>query len=230
MKKIGLIGGMSWASSLDYYRIINSVVNQKLGGQNSAEILMHSFNFQEISDLMYAAKWDELSQKLVDVAVDLENNGAEIIAMCANTPHKLFPQIEKSLKSSKLLHIADAVALEIQKNNLKKVLLLGTKFTMEESFYKDRLLKFGLEVVVPQAADIKIINDIIYQELVNNIISFESKIAYQRIINSFKNYGVQAAILGCTEIGLLIKENDVEMKIFDTAKIHALTIAQMSIK
>ncbi len=229
MKKIGLIGGMSWASSLDYYRIINSVVNQKLGGQNSAEILLHSFNFQEISDLMYAAKWDELAQKLIDVAVNLENNGAKIIAICANTPHKLFPQIEKSLKSAQLLHIADMVALEIQKNNLKKVVLLGTKFTMEESFYKDRLMQSGLEVVVPNADEIKAINDIIYQELVNNIITPQSKITYQNIINNFKDYGVQGAILGCTEIGLLIKENDVNMPIFDSAKIHALAIADKAI-
>ena len=221
MKTIGLIGGMSWESSLEYYRIINEVTKEKQGGLHSAQSLMYSVDFAEIETLQHQNKREELAQIMIDSALRLEKGGADIVVICTNTMHKLFPNAEKSVNIP-VLHIADATAKKIVKNHYKKVWLLGTKFTMEEDFYKGRLVDdYDLEVVIPNENDRNIVHRIIYDELCLGIIHPDSKKEYQRIIKNLSNQWAEAIILGCTEIPLLIHQEDVEIPLFDTTKIHA---------
>jgi aspartate racemase len=221
MKTIGLIGGMSWESSLLYYQIINQRVREKLGEHHSAKSLMYSVDFHEIKTHQHEGKWNEATKMMIDLARKLEYGGSDCIVICTNTMHKMATEVGESV-SIPLLHIADATANEIVKGGLQKVALLGTAFTMEQDFYKGRLNeKFGLDVIVPNEVARKIVHEIIYQELCLGIIKENSKQAYIEIINSLIQDGAEAVILGCTEITLLISQLDCLVPVFDTTKIHA---------
>lgn len=230
MKKIGLIGGMSWESSLEYYRIINETVKQKLGGLHSAECIMYSVDFDEIEKLQHQGKWEDLTKIMIDCAQRLEKAGANVIIICTNTMHKMAGEVESSINIP-LLHIADATAEKIKEKSFKKVGLLGTKFTMEEDFYKGRLIeKHDIEVIVPNSEEMQIVNDIIFNELCLGIIKETSKEQYKKIILNLAEKGAEGVILGCTEIPLLIKQEDVEVPLFDTTKIHAEFAVDYAIK
>ena len=230
MKIIGLIGGMSWESSAEYYRIINEKIKEKLGGLHSAKTLMYSVNFEEIEKLQHQGKWQELTEIMIDAAKRLENGGADFIVICTNTMHKMADEIQKNVKIP-LLHIADATAEKVENRGIKKVGLLGTKFTMEEDFYKGRLIdKYRLQVLIPNEKDRQIVHDVIYKELCLGIVNPESKEKFIEIIKNLVSDGAEAVILGCTEIPLLIKQDDVEILIFDTTRIHAEAAVEWSIK
>ncbi|WP_409228710.1 aspartate/glutamate racemase family protein [Gudongella sp. SC589] len=220
MKKMGLLGGMSWESSLEYYRIINKEVKSKLGGSHSANCLMYSFDFQEIEDLQHKGEWERLKKLMVDEAMKLKKAGAEFIVICTNTMHLMAPDIEENT-GLKVIHIADATGDEIIKRDVNKVLLLGTKFTMEGTFYRERLEKKGIEVLIPGESDRQVIHDIIYNELILGKFNPESRRKYVDIINKAADIGVTGVVLGCTEIPLLIKDKDVDIEVFDTTEIHA---------
>lgn len=230
MKKIGLIGGMSWESSLEYYRIINETVKQKLGGLHSAECIMYSVDFDEIEKLQHQGKWEDLTKIMIDCAQRLEKAGANVIIICTNTMHKMAGEVESSINIP-LLHIADATAEKIKEKSFKKVGLLGTKFTMEEDFYKGRLIeKHDIEVIVPNSEEMQIVHDIIFDELCLGIIKETSKEQYKKIILNLSEKGAEGVILGCTEIPLLIKQEDVEVPLFDTISIHAEFAVDYAIK
>ena len=221
MKKIGLIGGMSWESSLEYYRIINETVKQKLGGLHSAECIMYSVDFDEIEKLQHQGKWEELTQIMINCAQRLEKAGANLIIICTNTMHKMAEEVESSI-TIPLLHIADATAEKIKGKGFKKVGLLGTKFTMEEDFYKGRLIdKHAIEVIIPNSEEMQIIHDIIFNELCLGEIKETSKEQYKKIIINLAEKGAEGVILGCTEIPMLIKQEDVDVPLFNTTRIHA---------
>ena len=221
MKTIGLIGGMSWESSAEYYRLINQQVKARLGGLHSAKILMFSLDFAEIEKLQSQGQWDQAGEILIDAAQRLEKGGADFLLLCTNTMHKLAGDIQQNI-SLPLLHIADATGLEIKKTTIKKIGLLGTKFTMEQDFYKGRLKdQFGFEVLIPDAPDRQMVHDIIYRELCLGTIQSASKEKYKKIIHNLVNRGVEGVILGCTEISLLINQKDSSVPLFDTTKIHA---------
>ena len=229
MKTIGLIGGMSWESTELYYRIINETVKENLGGLHSAKCLLYSVNFEEIEKYQSTDQWEKSAEVLTEIAKKLEDAGADFIGICTNTMHKTVPYMEKNINIP-ILHIAEATAEEIKAQNIKKVALLGTKYTMIEDFYKEKILESGIEVIIPNEDDIKIINDIIYDELCLGKVEFKSKEKYLKIIEKMKNQGAKGVILGCTEIGLLISQKDVDIKVFDTTKIHAKKIALNAIK
>jgi len=230
MKKIGLIGGMSWESSLEYYRIINETVKQKLGGFHSAECIMYSVDFDEIEKLQHQGKWEDLTKIMIDCAQRLEKAGANLVIICTNTMHKMAEDVESNI-TIPLLHIADATAERIKEKDFKKVGLLGTKFTMNEDFYKGRLIeKHGIEVIIPNSEEMQIVHDIIYNELCLGEIKETSKEQYKKIIKNLAKKGAEGVILGCTEIPLLIKQEDVEVPLFDTTKIHAEFAVDYAIK
>jgi aspartate racemase len=219
---IGLIGGMSWESSAEYYRIINREVRNRLGGVHSARSLMWSVDFGEIEQLQHRGDWDELTRRMIDAAVRLERGGADFVLLCTNTMHRMADDIAAAVDIP-LLHIADPTAEKIQAAGFGKVGLLGTAFTMEQDFYKGRLEKvFGLDVLVPDADDRLIVHDIIYKELVAGEVRPESRMAYRGIIARLVARGAQAIILGCTEIMLLVSEADSTVPLFDTTALHAL--------
>ncbi|MBD7990452.1 aspartate/glutamate racemase family protein [Ochrobactrum quorumnocens] len=221
MKTIGLIGGMSWESSQEYYRIINQEMRARLGGAHSAKSLMWSMDFGEIEQLQHEGKWEELTKLMIEAAQNLENGGADFILICTNTMHKMAADVE-SATSIPLIHIADPTAEKIKAAGLTKVGLLGTAFTMEQDFYKGRLVsKHGLEVLVPDDADRKTVHDIIYHELVVGEVRDVSREKYRAIINSLAERGAEAIILGCTEIMLLIGQEDSPAPVFDTTRLHA---------
>jgi len=227
MKKIRLLGGMSWESSLLYYKIINEYSNNILGGLSTVESILYTLNFEEIEKLQHANKWDEAAKVLIDGCMALERAGADFIVICTNTMHKLLPQVQKEINLP-FLHIAKATADAIKREELKRVLLLGTKFTMLEDFYKQILIDEGIEVVIPKAEDIEIIHKIIYNELCLGNVQEASKKEYLRIINSFSD--IEGVILGCTEIGMLIKQDDLDIKVYDTTKIHAKEAVKKALK
>jgi len=219
MKTIGLLGGMSWESTLTYYKIINRYTNQLLGAQNNAKSIIFTVNFEEIEKLQHQNRWDEASKILHNASLSLQNGGADFIVICTNTMHKLLPQIKKNIKIP-FLHIAKATADEINSYKIKRIGLLGTKFTMEEDFYKQILIDENLDVVIPDKKDMEIIHKIIYNELCLGSIKDDSKQIFKDIINKMPN--IEGVILGCTEIGLLINQNDFNnIKVFDTTQIHA---------
>jgi aspartate racemase len=221
MKTIGMIGGMSWESSNEYYRIINEVVRDRLGGLHSAKCIMVSVDFAEIETCMRRNDWDPVRHFLVGAAKSLESAGADFFLICTNTMHKLAPQIQQQIYIP-LLHIADATAEKIRAAGLRKVALLGTRFTMQEEFYKDRLSRnYGLEVIVPGKAEMEIVDRIIFEELCLGKIVPTSKERYKDVIAGLENAGAQGVILGCTEIGLLVKPQDFQLPLFDTTQIHA---------
>jgi aspartate racemase len=221
MKTIGLIGGMSWESSLEYYRMINELVKLELGDLHSCKSIMYSVDFAEIELLQHNSQWEELSDIMIHAASSLEKAGADFIVICTNTMHKMADDVQNKI-SIPLLHIADAVSNEIVGMGLKKVALLGTRFTMSQDFYKGRIKdKYGIDVIVPNEEDKNVIHDVIYKELVKGIFKEGSKKKYIEIIQKLMEQGAEGIILGCTEIPLLIKQQDVNIPIFDTASIHA---------
>ncbi len=221
MKKIGLIGGMSWESTQIYYKIINEKIREILGGFHSAKCVMESVDFSEIQKLQSKDDWNALDQMMVAAATNLKNAQAEVLVICANTMHLCSHAITQEVQLP-LLHIAEATGEKIKEAGLNKVLLLGTKFTMERDFFKEILIKkFGLEVLIPNEGDREIVHNIIYEELVHGKINAGSRGQYVRIIyEAFKN-GAEGVVLGCTEIPLLIQQNDVALPTFDTTQIHA---------
>lgn len=225
MKTIGLIGGMSWESTVPYYRIINRTIAERLGGLHSAKILLYSVDFQEVEELQRTDQWDEAAALLADGAVRLEGAGADFLVLCTNTMHKVAPALEARV-GIPLLHIADATAEAIAGAGLRKVGLLGTRFTMEQAFYKSRLEeRHHLEVIVPPAADREIVHRVIYQELCLGKVLDTSRREYRRIIADLVENGAQCVILGCTEISLLVQERDSAVPLFDTTALHARAAA-----
>lgn len=221
VKTIGLIGGMSWESTAVYYRIINEEVKARLGGLHSAQCVLYSVDFAEIQRYQAEGNWDKAGQYLGEVAYSLEQAGADFIVICTNTMHKVIEAMEARVRIP-ILHIADATAKQIRKANIRTVGLLGTKYTMEQSFYKSRLESNGLSVIIPNEAERDIVNQIIFKELCLGDIRPASREAYQGVIKSLIAQGAEAIILGCTEIGLLIGEDDAEVPLFDTTVIHAI--------
>ena len=230
MKTVGLLGGMSWESTLNYYKLINEGVKRELGGLNSAKLCLYSVNFSEIEQMQHQGRWDETAKILSKAAIAVEKGGADFLLICTNTMHKVATAIEAQL-SIPLLHIADATAEKLLAANIKKVGLLGTAFTMEQDFYKGRLTdKFGIEVVVPEPDDRKIVHDIIYQELCKGEIKPESRSLYLTIIDKLKkDAGAEAVILGCTEIAMLVQQPHTDIQLFDTTAIHAERAVSMAL-
>jgi len=221
MKTIGLIGGMSWESSIEYYRIINEKTRHMLGGLHSARSIMYSVDFAEIESLQHRGEWDEAADFLIAAAKNVEKGGADFVLICTNTMHKLAEEIQCHINIP-LLHIADATAEAIRAKGIKAVALLGTRFTMEEDFYTGRLIRnFNLDVIVPNADEMEIVHSVIYDELCAGKINPSSKVQYTNIMSRLIKKGAEGVILGCTEIGLLIKEDDCRVPLFDTTKIHA---------
>ncbi len=221
METIGLIGGMSWESSAVYYKIVNEKVKAHLGGVHSCQCLMYSVDFGDIAALQHAGDWAKLGDMMADAAQRLERGGADFIVLCTNTMHKLADKIEQSV-SIPLLHIADVTAEAIKERGMKKVGLLGTKFTMEQDFLKGRLLeKHGVASIIPTEEQREIVHRIIYEELVKGVINEDSRAAYLLIINDLRQRGAEGIILGCTEIGLLISNDFTDAILFDTTEIHA---------
>lgn len=221
MKTIGLIGGMSWESTASYYKALNEGVKERLGGLNSAKVVLFSVNFDEIEKLQHQGKWDETAVLLSQAAESVEKAGADFLMICTNTMHKVVPEIESRI-SIPILHIADATANVLQADGIEKVGLLGTRFTMDQDFYKGRLTdKFGMEVLVPNSEDQETVHSIIYDELCKGIIKENSKEQYLAIINKLYQQGAQAVILGCTEIALLVNQEDTQVPLYDTTEIHA---------
>ena len=230
MKTIGLIGGMSWESSLEYYRIINQKVKDRLGGFHSAKAVLYSVDFAEIETLQHQGKWRETGQILSRAAKNVEAAGADFIVLCTNTMHKVAADIESAVQIP-LLHIADATAREISSLGLRRIGLLGTRFTMEEGFYKDRLIqKHGLEVLVPGLPDRKVVHRVIYEELVFGRVKQASRRQFVTIMKRLAGAGAEGVILGCTEIGLLVKEEDSPVPLFDTTRIHAEAAVDLALE
>ncbi|HSM24063.1 MAG TPA: aspartate/glutamate racemase family protein [Anaerolineaceae bacterium] len=228
MKIIGLLGGMSWESSLEYYRLINQEVKRQLGGFHSAKSLMFSVDFDEIENYQRNGDWDKATTVMIDAAQRLEKGGADFVVICTNTMHKMADEVQAAI-SVPLLHIVDTVAYAIRSKGLKKVGLLGTRFTMEEDFYVKRLESHQLQVLIPDQEDRKIVHRVIYEELVMGKILSSSRDEYVRIVNQLSQQGVEGIVLGCTEIGLLIKPEDVSFPIYDTTVTHAITAVNVAL-
>jgi aspartate racemase len=230
MKTIGLIGGMSWESSILYYEMINKEVRKRRGGLHSAPCLMYSFDFEPIKQLQHEGKWDEAANLLIEAAQRLETAGADFIVLCTNTMHKAAEKIESGIHIP-FLHIADATAEAITRKGIKKIGLLATRFTMEEPFYKGRLQdKYNLEVLVPNEEERKLVHAIIYNELCRGEIKDSSKKQYMKVIENLIESGAEAIILGCTEITLLIKEEDCRVPVFDTTFLHAVSAVEYALE
>ena len=219
MKPIGLIGGLTYVSTIEYYRCLNQLANEKLGGAETVEVIMHSVNFGEIKKFTEADDWKTLLKIMSKAAVELETAGAGCLLIGANTMHKIADEIQLTIKIP-VIHIAEAVAKDIIKKGLKKVGLLGTKYTMQLGFYTDHLAKYGIETMIPGKDDIDFINYTIYNEFSRNIFSAETKATYLQIISKLKAKGVEGIIGGCTEIPILIKQSELDIPLFDTVKIH----------
>ncbi|MDY0871451.1 aspartate/glutamate racemase family protein [Dongia rigui] len=230
MQLIGLIGGLSWESTAEYYRILNQGAQARLGGVHSARSLIYSFDFGEIEALQNSGKWDAAEAAMVDAARRLERGGADFLVICSNTMHRMAGAIEAAVKPP-LLHIADPTGAAIKAAGLKRIGLLGTGFTMEQPFYRQRLIdKFGLDVRVPDAAGRKVVHDIIYRELVKGIVRDEARAAYRDVMARLVADGAEGIILGCTEIMLLVGEKDSTVPLFDTTTIHAEAALQRALQ
>ena len=229
LKTIGLIGGMSWESTVTYYKIINETIKEKLGGLHSAKCILYSVDFQEIEECQANGNWEKSGEILGEAANNLEKAGADFIVICTNTMHKVVNQIKEKI-SIPILHIAEMTAEKILEKGLKNIALLGTKYTMEQDFYKSKLIEKGINVIIPDKNDIEIINEVIYDELCLGTINSDSKNKFLEIVDKLRNKGAEGIILGCTEIGLLIKNEDTDVSLFDTAIIHAEQAAMYSIK
>jgi len=221
MKTIGLLGGMSWESSLEYYRIINQLARERLGGLHSAKCLLYSVDFQEIETLQQQGLWDEAGKFLATAAENLQKGGADFLLICTNTMHKVAPLVQQQI-SIPLLHIADPTAKSVLLQGISKIGLLGTRFTMQDNFYKGKLIHdHGLEVLTPVAEDMNMIHQVIFEELCLGLIKDDSKEKYIAVIKDLEAAGAEGVILGCTEIGLLVKDKDSPIPLFDTTVIHA---------
>ena len=229
LKTIGLIGGMSWESTVTYYKIINETVKEKLGGLHSAKCILYSVDFHEIEECQANGNWEKSGEILGEAANNLEKAGADFIVICTNTMHKVINQIKEKI-SIPILHIAEMTAEKILEKGLKNIALLGTKYTMEQDFYKSKLIEKEINVIIPDKNDIEIINKVIYDELCLGTINSNSKKKFLEIVDKLRSKGAEGIILGCTEIGLLIKNEDTDVPLFDTAVIHAEEAAIYSIK
>ncbi len=229
MKTIGLIGGMSWESSAMYYRLLNEKVQQQLGGLHSAKCILYSVDFQEIEHYQANGQWQNAGEILGEAARSLEKAGADFIVICTNTMHKVIDIIETNI-TIPILHIADATAVQIQQASIQTIALLGTKYTMEQEFYKTRIEQAGINVIVPNEEERTVINRIIYEELCLGKIEPTSKETYLQVIANLVKSGAQGIILGCTEIGLLIQQEDVLVPVFDTTIIHALAAVEKALE
>ena len=229
LKTIGLIGGMSWESTVTYYKIINEVIKEKLGGLHSAKCVLYSVDFQEIEECQANGNWEKSGEILGEAAYNLEKAGADFIVICTNTMHKVVDQIKEKI-SIPILHIAEMTAEKILEKGLENIALLGTKYTMEQDFYKSKLIEKGINVIIPDKNDVEIINKVIYDELCLGTINSNSKKKFLEIVDKLRSKEAEGIILGCTEIGLLIKNADTDVPLFDTAIIHAEQAAMYSIK
>ena len=228
MKTIGLIGGMSWESTVTYYQVINETIKKALGGLHSAKLLLYSVDFEEIERYQAGGEWDKSAAVLADAAQRLEKAGADFILICTNTMHKVAPQVRERIRIP-IIHIAEATADALKEKGVTKVGLLGTKYTMTQDFYKDKLIAAGLTVVTPEGEDIETVNSVIYDELCLGIIREESRQKFLEVIGKLAERGAQGVILGCTEIGLLVQQKDTALPVFDTTLIHAKKAALLSI-
>jgi aspartate racemase len=229
MRTIGLIGGMSWESSAEYYRIVNETVKGRLGGLHSAQVLLYSVDFAKIEELQHAGEWDQAADILVDAAQRLERGGADLLVLCTNTMHKVADRITNAV-GLPFVHIADPTAARIKAAGFATIGLLGTSFTMEQEFYRGRLTgQHGLTVLVPDKADRAVVHRVIYDELCLGIVRDESREAYRQIMARLVERGAQAIILGCTEIMLLVGDGDATVPLFDTTRIHAETAAALAL-
>ncbi len=230
MKTIGLLGGMSWESSIEYYRIINEAVRDRLGALHSAQSLMYSVDFAEVEALQRDGRWEEAARLMIEAARRLEAGGADFVVICTNTMHKLADAVQANI-GVPLLHIADPTAESIRARGFRTVGLLGTRFTMEEDFYRGRLVgRHGLHVLIPGAGDRAVVHRVIYEELVVGTIKPASRTEFRRIIQALVGHGAEGIILGCTEIGLLVKEDDSPVPLFDTTRLHALAAVDFALK
>ncbi|MDT3495700.1 aspartate/glutamate racemase family protein [Bacillus toyonensis] len=229
MKTIGLIGGMSWESTSEYYRILNEEIKSRLGGLHSAKCLINSVDFEEIERFQSNGDWDGAGEVLGNAAYSLQNGGADFIIICTNTMHKVVEKIKENINIP-VLHIADATAKEIKRKGIQTIGLLGTKYTMEQDFYKSRIEENNIKVIVPVEKNREKINEIIYTELCLGKITSQSREYYKRVIEELVQKGAQGIILGCTEIGLLIKQEDVVVPIFDTTFIHAMEAVNVALE
>jgi aspartate racemase len=228
LKTLGLIGGTTWISTVDYYRYINQLVNEALGGENSAKLILHSVNFDEIKKLIDENRWDKVSELYCIIANKLKSAGADCIVLCANTAHIIADDIRNAVYIP-LIHIAEETANEIKKKNIIKVGLLGTRYTMESDFYKKILYDCGIDNVIPDAEDREFIQHSIFYELGKDIFTQTTKSRYIEIINKLKQNGAEGIILGCTEIPLLIKQEDIDIPAFDTTMIHANSAVEFAL-
>ena len=228
MKTIGLIGGMSWESTVTYYKIINETVKERLGGFHSGKILLYSVDFAEIEECQAKEEWEKSAEILSEAAENLEKAGADFIVICTNTMHKVAGKIQENIKIP-VIHIADATAHKLKQDGILKTALLGTKYTMTQDFYKEKLRENGIEVLIPEEKDIEIVNHVIYEELCLGKILDSSRKEYIRIIDGLKEKGAQGVILGCTEIGLLISQKDSPLPVYDTTEIHVLSACEKAL-
>ena len=230
MKTIGLLGGMSWESTALYYKLINEEIKKQLGGLHSAKVVIYSVDFDEIEKLQHLGAWDETAKILGQAAKNIQNASADFLVICTNTMHKVAPLIQTHIDIP-ILHIADATGKKLQNENIKKVGLLGTAFTMKQDFYKERINKnFDIEVLIPSEEDMSIVHKIIYEELCLGMIKEDSKKEYLRIIDDLASQGAQGVILGCTEIGMLVNQADTQVKLYDTTLIHSLEAVAEALK
>ena len=230
MKTIGLLGGMSWESTALYYKLINEEVKKELGGLHSAKVVIYSVDFDEIEKLQHLGAWDETAKILGEAAKNIQNASADFLVICTNTMYKVAPLIQMHIDIP-ILHIADATGKKLQNKNIKKVGLLGTAFTMQQDFYKERINKnFDIEVLIPSGEDMNIVHKIIYEELCLGLIKEDSKKEYLRIIDNLASKGAQGVILGCTEIGMIVKQADTQVKLYDTTVIHSLEAVAEALK
>lgn len=229
MKTIGLLGGMSWESTTEYYKIINRLVKENLGGLHSARIVLYSVDFEEVAALQRSGDWAAAAELMVLAARRVEMAGADCLLICTNTMHKLAPEVEQAVRIP-LLHIADVTAAKLKQSGITCAGLLGTKFTMEQDFYRARLsAETGLKVVIPEENDRALVHSIIFDELCKGIIRDESRRTYQEIVMKLEREGAQGIVLGCTEIGLLLKERDCRAPLFDTTEIHAAAAVEFAL-
>ena len=229
MKTIGLIGGMSWESTVTYYQMINEGIKDSLGGLHSAKVLLYSVDFFEIEALMSRGAWDEAAELLGDVAQRLEAAGADMILICTNTLHKVAPQVQSRIRVP-LVHIAEAAAEELLSKGITRVGLLGTKYTMTQEFYREKLTERGIDVLIPEGEEIDLVNRVIFDELCLGVVKEDSKAAYLKVIANLQARGAQGVLLGCTELGLIVSQEDVSLPLFDTTVIHAKKAIELALR
>ena len=228
MKTVGLIGGMSWESTITYYQLLNEGIKDALGGLHSAKILLYSVDFFEIEALMSRGEWAKAADLLGGVAQRLEAAGADVVLICTNTLHKVAPEVQSRIHVP-LVHIAEAAADELRANGITRVGLLGTKYTMTQEFYRDKLTARGIDVLIPEGEDIDLVNRVIFDELCLGVVKPDSKAAYLRVISELQARGAQGILLGCTELGLIVSAEDVSLPLFDTTVIHAKKALELSL-